>query len=80
MFKRLFWLMVGAGFGFGASLWVGRVVRSTAEKYSPTRMSKDLTSTIKQFGTDVRDAVSEGRGAMRDRELELQSKRVNHTS
>ncbi len=32
MFKRLFWLMVGAGFGFGVSFWLMRFVRETAAR------------------------------------------------
>jgi hypothetical protein len=66
MFKRLFWLTVGAGFGFGASFWVTRAVRTTMARLSPTRVSNELTST-------VRAAVSEGRAAMRQRERELRT-------
>jgi hypothetical protein len=64
MFKRLFWLTVGAGFGFGASFWVTRAVRTTMARLSPTRMSSQLTSNVKA-------AVTEGREAMRQREREL---------
>jgi hypothetical protein len=64
MFKRLFWLTVGAGFGFGASFWVTRAVRTTVARLSPVRVSHDLTRTVKA-------AVSEGRAAMREREREL---------
>ena len=78
MFKRLFWLMVGAGFGFGMSLWVNRVMRSAAERYSPVRASKELTTALRKLGVDVRDAVAEGRGAMRDRERELRDKRIGN--
>ena len=78
MFKRLFWLMVGAGFGFGMSLWVSRFMRTAAERYSPVRASKDLSTTLRKIGTDVRDAVVEGRDAMRDRERELTEKRLGN--
>jgi hypothetical protein len=71
MFKRLFWLVTGAGFGFGMSLWVTRFVRSSAERYSPVRASKDLTAALRDFGTDARAAIVEGRDAMRDHEREL---------
>ena len=73
MFKRLFWLMVGAGFGFGVSFWLMRFVRSTVERYSPERVSSDLAGALRAFGTDLRAAVSEGREGMREREAELRA-------
>ena len=66
MFKRLFWLTVGAGFGFGASFWVTRAVRTTVSRLSPARVSNELTNTMKA-------AVTEGREAMRVRERELRA-------
>jgi hypothetical protein len=66
MFKRFFWLTVGAGFGFGASFWVTRAVRTTMARLSPVRVSNELTDTVKA-------AVTEGREAMRARELELRA-------
>ena len=74
MFKRLFWLMVGAGFGFGMSFWVTRTVKATVARYSPERVSNDLTTAAKRFGRDVRAAVSEGRDAMRDYEADMRQK------
>ena len=73
MFKRLFWLVVGAGFGFGVSFWVMRFVRQTVERYSPERVSDDLASAIRAFGQDIRAAATEGRMAMREREEELRA-------
>ena len=73
MFKRLFWLMVGAGFGFGVSFWLMRFVRQTVERYTPERMSSDLAGALKAFGEDLRAAVSEGREAMREREAEIRA-------
>lgn len=73
MFKRLFWLLVGAGFGFGVSFWVVRTVRQTVERYAPDRMSADLAGAIRAFGTDLRAAVSEGREAMHEREAEIRA-------
>jgi hypothetical protein len=73
MFRRLFWLVVGAGFGFGISFWLMRFVRSTVERYSPERVSGDLADAIRTFGSDLRAAVAEGREAMRERETELRA-------
>lgn len=71
MFRRLFWLSVGAGFGFGSSFWVMRFVRETAARYAPERISADLTGAVKGLGSDLRLAVADGRAAMREREAEL---------
>ena len=68
MFKRLFWLVTGAGFGFGMSLWVQRTVKRTAARYSPPRIAGEVSTT-------VRAAVSEGREVMREREAALRVSR-----
>ena len=74
MFKRLFWLIVGAGFGFGMSFWLMRFVRQTMERYSPERVSSDLSGALRQFGADLRDAVAEGREGMREAEEQLRER------
>jgi hypothetical protein len=71
VFRRLFWLVVGAGFGFGVSFWLMRFVRDTVDRYRPERVSADLGEALKAFGADLRAAVAEGRMAMREREEEL---------
>ncbi|GAC1305581.1 MAG: hypothetical protein NVSMB16_01160 [Acidimicrobiales bacterium] len=73
MFKRLLWLLVGAGFGFGMSFWLVRTVRQTVERYAPERVSADLAGAIRGIGGDLRAAVAEGREAMRERESELRA-------
>ena len=71
MFKRAFWLLMGAGFGFGISFWLMRFVRATVERYTPERVSGDIAGALRSLGADIRAAVSEGREAMREREAEL---------
>ena len=73
MFRRLFWLIVGAGFGFGVAFWLMRFVRSTVERWSPERVSSDLAGAGRSFGADLREAVAEGREAMREREAQLRA-------
>jgi hypothetical protein len=73
VFRRLFWLVVGAGFGFGVAFWLMRFVRSTVERWSPERVSSDVAGALRQFGADLKDAVAEGREAMREREAELRA-------
>lgn len=71
MFKRLFWLVVGAGFGFGVSFWLMRFVKETVTRYSPERVSTDVAQALKDLGADIRAAAKEGREAMKEREAEL---------
>ena len=73
MFRRLFWLIVGAGFGFGVSFWLMRFVRETVERYSPANVSVNMADAVRSFGADLRSAVAEGRMAMRETEEELRS-------
>jgi hypothetical protein len=71
VFKRLFWLLVGTGFGFGMSFWVARTLKSTIERYTPERVSADLAGALRGLGGDLRAAVAEGREAMAEREASL---------
>jgi hypothetical protein len=73
MFRRLFWLVVGAAFGFGVSFWLMRFVKSTVERYSPERVSGNVADGLKAFGADLRAAVAEGRMAMRETEEHLRA-------
>ena len=57
MFRRLFWLVMGAAFGFGVSFWLTRFVKETVERYSPERVSGNMADALKAFGTDLRAAV-----------------------
>ena len=71
--RRLFWLLLGVGFGFGGSFWLMRFVKEAAARYRPERVSADLAGAIKGFGDDVRLAIADGREAMRARESELRA-------
>jgi hypothetical protein len=73
VFKRLFWALLGAGFGFGISFWLMRFVRETVQRYTPERVSGDLADAMRGLGRDIRLAVAEGREAMREREDEIRA-------
>jgi hypothetical protein len=60
VFKRLFWLTVGAIAGFSGSVWIQRRVKQAVDRFAP-----------EQVQSDVKAAWQEGRSAMRDREDEL---------
>jgi hypothetical protein len=71
--KRLFWLLVGVGFGFGMSFWISRALRERIGRYSPENVSAGVSRAVRDLGKDLRAAVSEGATAMRDREAELRT-------
>ena len=73
MFKRIFWLAIGLGLGFGMSFWLMRFLRETVDRYRPERVSQDLAGAISKLGDDLRAAVREGRMAMSEREEELRA-------
>jgi hypothetical protein len=73
MFKRIFWLAIGLGLGFGMSFWLMRFVRETVDRYRPERVSQDLAGALSKLGDDLRAAVREGRLAMAEREEELRA-------
>lgn len=80
MFKRLFWLAIGLGLGFGMSFWLMRFLRETVDRYRPERVSQDLAGAISKLGDDLRAAVREGRLAMAEREEELRTEVDGHRS
>ncbi len=71
MLKRLFWLVAGAGFGFGMSFWITRAVRGKVARFSPENISAELAKAMRDLGKEVRAAISEGVEGLRDREAEL---------
>jgi hypothetical protein len=73
VFKRLFWLGIGASLGFGTSWWVTRQVKQKIEQLTPTRLSQSLADKARSVGGDVRAAVADGRQAMREQEGVLRS-------
>lgn len=73
MFKRLFWLMVGFGFGIGLSMLTFRWFQRTLDRFAPPQVADRVTSSFRTLGRDLHDAVVEGRSAMRDREAALRT-------
>jgi hypothetical protein len=66
VFKRLFWLIVGFALGIGSSWAVTRRLRRIVQRLAPA-------DVVDRWSDNVRSAVSEGRSAMRTREVELKS-------
>lgn len=74
VFKRLFWLAVGVGLGFGLSIWLARAIRRTADRYTPESVAGRIADGLRDFGKELREAIREGRAAMTDREAELRER------
>ena len=66
MFKRLFWLVFGFVLGIASSWAVTRRVRRVMQRLAPA-------DVVDRWSDNVKSAVSEGRSAMRTREVELNS-------
>ena len=71
MFRRVLWFSTGATAGFGGAMWIRHRVLRTVHRYAPERVRDDMASSVRRLGADVRDALSEGRQAMVDREMRL---------
>jgi len=66
VFKRLFWLVVGFALGIGSSWAITRRLRRIVQRLAPA-------DVVDRWSDNVRSAMSEGRLAMRTREVELKS-------
>jgi hypothetical protein len=73
VFRRLVWFTSGATAGFGGAMWIRRRMRRTVQRYAPEQLRADATASVRRLGSGVRDAVVEGRAAMREREAELRA-------
>jgi hypothetical protein len=75
VFKRLFWLTIGFGSGLGTSWYVvrsvKRTVRRTVEAYAPAQLASRAGQGYRGARLNLRAAWTEGREAMREREVEL---------
>jgi hypothetical protein len=73
MFKRTVWFTTGATAGFGGAMWIRRKVLRAVRRYTPEHVQSEVSTSVRRVGTDLRDAVSEARVTMRDREAELRA-------
>jgi hypothetical protein len=66
LFRRFFWLVFGFALGVASSWAVTRRVRRVVQRLTPA-------DVVDRWSDNVKSAVSEGRTAMRTREVELNS-------
>jgi hypothetical protein len=71
--RRMLWFTTGATAGFGGAMWIRRRVLRTVERYTPAHVQDEVGTSVRRLGSDVRDALSEGRRTMAEREAELRA-------
>lgn len=71
MFKRIIWMGTGMAVGAGGAFWAKRKVETTVERYLPEQVADRAVTQAKDLGRTVREAATEGRQAMREREAML---------
>lgn len=64
MLKRIRWMTTGVAVGLGTSVWLQRKLKTAADRYGPLGVANAAA-------TRAKDAWSDGRAAMREREAEL---------
>src|SRR4029450_3984546 len=69
----MLWFTTGATAGFGGAMWIRRRVLRTLERYTPPHVQHEVATSVRRLGSDVRDALSEGRRTMAEREAELRA-------
>ena len=71
--RRVFWLAVGLGAGVTAAVMTSRWMRRQAERVAPANIGRELQSGLRDLGELFREALAEGRQAMREKEAEIRS-------
>jgi len=69
--RRVFWFGLGAATGASGTVWLERKVRARLESLQPDHLVVSAQDRARSMGRSVAEAVSEGRGVMRDRETQL---------
>ena len=75
MFRRLFWMCVGAGL----AIFVMRRMQEIREKYRPENVAGRFGDSLSDLGQGLREAFQEGRQAMRESEDATWSE-IKHTN
>ena len=75
MMKRVTWFAAGMAAGAAGSAYATRKVKKTAQALKPTNVARGAVNKVKAKGSDIAEAVREGRDAMRAKEAELKAER-----
>lgn len=74
MIKRLAWFVTGVIAGAGSVVLVGRRVKRRVADLAPVRVAERALDRTRSSFERVREAVSDGRTAMNEREVELRER------
>jgi hypothetical protein len=73
MLRRTFWFATGATAGFGGAMWVRRRVLRAVQRYTPEAVQAEVGDSVRRLGSDLREAVRDGRNTMTEREAALRA-------
>ena len=73
MIRRLWWFTLGWLVGVASSAYVAVKMRRSIRRYRPER----VVDTVREWGDELKAAVSEGRVAMHEREAEIRASTGN---
>jgi len=76
LFKRMRWMAMGMGMGATGSVWVQRRLRRFLKSYTPPAVATRAAASARD---EFRAAWTEGREAMRQREVELRGDAARRT-
>jgi hypothetical protein len=74
MVKRLFWGLVGVGFGAAVGVGTVRWASRTAERLAPASIGRRTLDGAGELRRRLAGALDEGRAAMAAREAELRAR------
>lgn len=74
MMKRVTWFVSGAVAGVAGAGYAKKKVKATASQLVPVQVAKSAVAKVRVRGSDVVDAVRDGRQAMKAKEAELKAK------
>jgi hypothetical protein len=76
--KRLFWFTAGAACGFGGAVYTYARVREVRGRFAADRLadsvSEAVVGTARSVRTTMREAVAEGREAMREADGDIRAR------
>ena len=74
MMKRVTWFVSGAVAGVVGAGYAKKKVKATAAQLAPVHVAKSAVAKVRDRGSEVVDAVRDGRQAMKSKEAELKAK------
>ncbi|HTN78357.1 MAG TPA: hypothetical protein VMK16_01690 [Acidimicrobiales bacterium] len=71
--KRVVWFTVGAAAGVAGTAWTQKKVKQAAAAARPRAVANRAAGVVRQRGSDLVDAIREGRLAMQQKEAQLRA-------